>query len=61
MSSHDRIEDIEQRIDMAYQEGDFQQAKALEAKLRRLRGASNNNYDQCEPYSLEGRVYMDDD
>ncbi|MGF1724690.1 hypothetical protein [Photobacterium nomapromontoriensis] len=60
MSSHDRIEDIEQRIDLAYNEGNYQEAKALEAKLKHLRG-EHNEYDDNEPYSLEGRTFMDDD
>ena len=60
MSSHDRIEDLEQRIHLAYQEGDYQEAKALEAKVKRLIG-ERNLYDESEPYSLEGRTYMDSD
>ncbi|PSW21928.1 hypothetical protein C9I98_01290 [Photobacterium sanctipauli] len=60
MSSHDRIEDIEQRIDLAYKEGNYQEAKALEAKLNRLRG-QHTMYDRNEPYSLEGRTFMDYD
>ncbi|MDV5170339.1 hypothetical protein [Photobacterium rosenbergii] len=60
MSSHDRIEDIEQRIHLAYQEGNYQEAKALEAKIKKLRG-QRNLYDDNEPYSLEGRTYMDYD
>ncbi|WP_299012794.1 hypothetical protein [uncultured Photobacterium sp.] len=62
MSSHDRIEDIEQRIYMAYQEGNYQEAKALEVKIKKLRGQSNiNQYDEREPYSIEGRVFTDED
>ena len=60
MSNHDRIEDIEQRIYLAYQEGNYQEAKSLEIKLSRLRGRSNL-YDDQGPYSLEGRTYWDDD
>ncbi|GAL02556.1 hypothetical protein ACFFLZ_04910 [Photobacterium aphoticum] len=60
MSNHDRIEDIEQRIYLAYQEGNYQEAKSLEIKLSRLRGRSNL-YDDQGPYSLEGRTYLDDD
>lgn len=60
MSNHDRIEDIEQRIYLAYQEGNYQEAKSLEIKLSRLRGRSNL-YDDQGPYSLEGRTFWDDD
>ncbi|MGF1687098.1 hypothetical protein L4C36_10425 [Photobacterium japonica] len=60
MSSHDRIEDIEQRIYLAYQEGDYQEAKSLEIKLNRLRGKFNT-LDEREPYSLEGRMFWDDE
>lgn len=62
MSSRDRIEDIEQRIFMAYQEGNYQEAKALEAKIKKLRGKSTiNQYDERDPYSMEGKVFDDDD
>ena len=60
MSSHDRIEDIEQRIYLAYQEGNYQEAKSLEIKLNRLRGKFTT-LDEREPYSLEGRIFWDDE
>ncbi|MCG7587362.1 hypothetical protein [Photobacterium sp. OFAV2-7] len=59
MSSHDRIEDIEQLIYMAYQEGNYQEAKALEAKIKKLKGNSQL-YDDNEPYSIEGKVFIDE-
>ncbi|MGF1732486.1 hypothetical protein [Photobacterium kasasachensis] len=59
MSSHDRIEDIEQLIYMAYQEGNYQEAKTLEAKVKRLKGNSHL-YDDNEPYSIEGKVFIDE-
>ncbi|MGF1682100.1 hypothetical protein [Photobacterium minamisatsumaniensis] len=60
MSSHDRIEDIEQRIDLSYNDGNYQEAKALEAKLNQLRG-NHSLYDNNEPYSIEGRTFMEND
>ncbi|MEJ2766173.1 hypothetical protein VV869_19665 [Photobacterium sp. MCCC 1A19761] len=59
MSSHDRIEDLEQRIYMAYQEGDYQEAKALEAKVKKLKG-DTHLYDDNEPYSIEDKVFLDE-
>ncbi|KPA51882.1 hypothetical protein [Photobacterium lucens] len=59
MNNQDRIEDIEQKISIAYQEGHFEQARALEKQLKKLRG-HHNLYDQNDPYSLEGRFYYDD-
>ncbi|HIF9341207.1 TPA: hypothetical protein ACX6RU_001270 [Photobacterium damselae] len=59
MNHNDRIEDLELRISLAYQEGYFQQAKELEAQLSRIRG-QRNQYDRNEPYSLEGRSYWDE-
>lgn len=59
MSSHDRIEDIEQRIYMAYQEGNYQEAKELETQVKQLRG-KDNLYDENEPYSIEGKVFPDE-
>lgn len=59
MSSHDRIEDLEQRIYMAYQEGNYQEAQALEAKVKKLKGDAHL-YDDNEPYSIEGKVFIDE-
>ncbi|MDP2516840.1 hypothetical protein Q8W17_23090 [Photobacterium damselae subsp. piscicida] len=59
MNHNNRIEDLELRISLAYQEGHFQQAKELEAQLSRIRG-QRNQYDRNEPYSLEGRSYWDE-
>ncbi|MEC6813763.1 hypothetical protein [Photobacterium toruni] len=60
MNNQDRIEDMEQKISIAYQEGHFEQAKALEKTLKRIRG-HHNLYDENEPYSLEGRIFTDDE
>lgn len=59
MSSHDRIEDIEQQIYLAYQEGNYQEAKSLEAKVIKLRG-DKHLYDDSEPYSIEGKIVTDE-
>lgn len=59
MSSHDRIEDIEQLIYMAYQEGNYQEAKALETQMKQLRG-KDNLYDENEPYSIEEKIFIDE-
>lgn len=59
MNNQDRIEDIEQKISIAYQEGHFDQARALEKQLKKMRG-HHNLYDENDPYSLEGRFYYDD-
>ncbi|MGF1758591.1 hypothetical protein L4D76_11720 [Photobacterium sagamiensis] len=59
MTLRARIEDIEQRMYMAYQEGDYEQAEELETQLRKVRG-QHNLHDEKEPYSLEGRSFSDD-
>lgn len=59
MTLKDRIEDIEQRMYMAYQEGDYEQAEELEEQLRKVRG-QHNLHDEKEPYSIEGRILSDD-
>ncbi|MEC6823403.1 MULTISPECIES: hypothetical protein [Photobacterium] len=51
---------MEQKISIAYQEGHFEQAKALEKTLKRVRG-HHNLYDENDPYSLEGRIFNDDE
>ena len=60
MSTRDRIEDIEQRIAMAYEEGSYLEAKNLERQITKIRGKSNL-YDSNEPYSVEGRVFLDNE
>ncbi|MBC7002367.1 hypothetical protein BIZ37_07335 [Photobacterium sp. BZF1] len=59
MDNRDRIEDLEQRIYLAYQEGDYQQAKQLEGEVQKLRG-KNALFDAKEPYSIEGRTFWDE-
>ncbi|PSV49582.1 hypothetical protein [Photobacterium indicum] len=59
MSSHNTIEDIEQLIYMAYQEGNYQEAKSLETQMKQLRG-KDNLYDENEPYSIEGKIFIDE-
>ncbi|MCW8328640.1 hypothetical protein MD588_07445 [Photobacterium sp. SDRW27] len=59
MSSYDRIEDIEQQIYLAYQEGNYQEAKELEAKVQKLKKESHL-YDDNEPYSIEGKIFTDE-
>lgn len=60
MNNQDRIEDMEQKISIAYLEGHFEQAKALEKNLKRIRG-HHNLYDENDPYSLEGRIFDDEE
>ncbi|KLV10433.1 MULTISPECIES: hypothetical protein [Photobacterium] len=59
MNHRDRIEDLEQRIYFAYQEGDYQQAKMLENEVKKLKG-QKSLFDSREPYSIEGRIYPDE-
>ncbi|MDO6705971.1 MULTISPECIES: hypothetical protein [unclassified Photobacterium] len=59
MSIRERIEDIEQRLTAAYQEGDYQQVRMLENQLKEIRG-HQSIVDDREPYSPEGRFYPDD-
>ena len=59
MDNRDRIEDLEQRIYLAYQEGDYQQAKQLEGEVQKLRGKSTL-FDAKDPYSIEGRTFWDE-
>jgi len=44
---------------MAYQEGNFQEAKALETKIKKLKG-DDHLYDDNEPYSIEGKIFIDE-
>ncbi|KDM91747.1 hypothetical protein [Photobacterium galatheae] len=59
MSIRERIEDIEQRLTAAYQEGDYQQVRMLENQLKEIRGL-HSIVDDREPYSPEGRFYPED-
>lgn len=60
MGVYDRIEDLEQRIYLAYQEGNYQEAKVLEAKVKKLKGDNHLYNDDNEPYSIEGKTFLDE-
>lgn len=60
MNIRDRIEDIEQRIAMAYEEGNYLEAKSLENQIKKTRG-QRNLFDEKEPYSIEGRIFIDNE
>ncbi|OAN11145.1 hypothetical protein A3K86_19460 [Photobacterium jeanii] len=60
MHNKERLEDLELRIAMAYEEGLYHEAAKLEQQLTILRG-KQNLYDRNEPYSIEGRVFFDDE
>ena len=60
MNFRDRIEDIEERIALAYEEGNYLEAKSLENELKKTLG-QKNLFDEKDPYSLEGRTFIDDD
>ncbi|KMV31861.1 hypothetical protein L4D00_13100 [Photobacterium swingsii] len=59
MHNKERLEDIELRIAMAYEEGNYYEATLLEKKLTEYRGKTNL-YDSNEPYSIEGRAFFDE-
>ena len=61
MSINDPIAYLESKMELAYQAGDYQKAKLLENKLRHIRGQHHQStYLQDDPYSLEGRSFLDD-
>nr|WP_086937426.1 hypothetical protein [Thaumasiovibrio occultus] len=63
MSNAERIADLEQQIYLAFAEGDFAMAESLEAKVEKLRQSQAPTYDSNHnegPYSLEGRIPLDD-
>ncbi|MDO6498697.1 hypothetical protein [Photobacterium sanguinicancri] len=59
MHNKERLEDIEFRIAMAYEEGNYHEAALLEKKLTLFRGQTNL-YESNEPYSIEGRTFLDE-
>ncbi|MDO6542211.1 hypothetical protein [Photobacterium sanguinicancri] len=59
MHNRERLEDIELRIAMAYEEGNYHEAALLEQKLTHFRGKANL-YESNEPYSIEGRTFLDE-
>lgn len=60
MNIRENIDALEQQIYIACSEGDYETVNMLEQKLERLRGKVEHPFDE-EPYSLEGRTFMDDD
>ncbi len=62
MAVNDPITDLESKMELAYQAGDYQKAKQLENKLRHIRGQQHQQspYLQDDPYSLEGRSFLEE-
>jgi len=60
MNIRENIDALEQQIYIACSEGDYETMNMLEAQLEALRGKAEHPFDD-DPYSLEGRSYLDDD
>ncbi len=60
MNIRESIDALEQQIYIACSEGDYETVNMLETQLEVLRGKAEHPFDD-DPYSLEGRLFFDDD
>ncbi|WP_413111787.1 hypothetical protein [Thaumasiovibrio sp. DFM-14] len=63
MSNAERIADLEQQAYLAFAEGDYEKAEAVEMQIEKLRQSHANVFDSNHnegPYTLEGRLPDDD-